>query len=187
MKSINRLLIASTLCFGLFYGCSQDQGQQGPQGPQGANGVQGNANVKPVKDSVNSSAGWTFNSSAWYAFFPNPYLSNAFINGGGFAEVFISTDAGATWTALPETYAGSTLNAQWTYAYTSTAAGTGVYIYFMWNDQQQHTDPYATYGSTAYFNVVCITPALVAKYPSANWTNYEALAHIPELKLPCNR
>jgi hypothetical protein len=187
MKSFNKLLIASALLFGIFYGCSKNQqGQTGPQGPQGNTGANGNANVKSVMDSVTSSAGWTYAGNTWYTFFTNPNLNGLFVKNGGFTEVFLSTDKGATWSPLPSTYINATLSAQWTYSYTSSGSGTGIYIYFMWSDQLQHTDPFATYGGKAYFNVVCITPSLIVKYPGTNWSNYAALTSIPELKLNQN-
>lgn len=184
---MNKLLIVLPLVIAVFYACSKDQGATGPQGPQGNTGATGNANVKNVMDSVNSSAGWTFAGNLWYAFFPNPYLTSSFISSGGFTEVFYTTDKGATWTALPSTYINATNSAQWTYSYTATSSGMGVYIYFMWNDQLQHTDPYVTYSSsTACFNVVCITPSLLVKYPETNWNNYISLQSIPELELKHN-
>lgn len=186
MKSFTKLLILSTLCAGIFYGCSKDTGPTGPQGPAGSTGAPGNANVLTIMDSVNSSAGWTFAGTQWYAFFPNPYINSTFLKDGGFAEVFLSTDGGSTWNSMPYTYIGATLTAQWSYSYTSSGGGTGVYIYFTWNDQLAHTDPYATYGFTARFNVVSITPSLQVKYPKTNWSNYASLQQIEELKLKQN-
>jgi hypothetical protein len=178
MKIVTHLFIASALSFALFSACSKDDtGTAGPAGQNGSNGTNGNANVKPTKDSVTASSGWTFNGSSWYAVFVNPYLANI-INSGGFAEVFISTSGGTVWSAFPAPYGDSTLNAQWSYSYTETT----VSVSFTWSDQQKHTDPYATYASTAYFNVVAIAPGLAVKYPQTNWNSYSEVMAIPEVK-----
>jgi len=189
MKSFTGLLLASSLTIGIFFGCSKaDNGATGPQGQTGSQGSQGNANVKAIRDSVNSAAGWSYPGGPyWYTFFANPYINSTFLKSGGFAEVFLSTNNGVSWTALPATYPGTPVTAQWTYSYTSISSGIGVYIYFTWNDQLQHTDPYTTYGATAYFNVVCITASVVNKYPNTNWSNYEALMQIPELRQQLNQ
>jgi len=185
MKLFTGLFLVSSLSIGIFFGCSKADngatGAQGPTGPQGATGNT-NANVKAIKDSVTSSSGWTYVTPYWYTFFPNLDISGSFISDGGFVQVFLSTDHGATWTVLPNTYVGSTLSAQWTYSYSSLPSGTGVYIYFTWSDQMQHTDPYASYSSAAYFNVICIAPSVLNKYPGTNWNNYQALMRIPELR-----
>jgi hypothetical protein len=182
MKSLPCLLIASSLFFGILSGCSKgDTGPQGPQGAQGNTGAQGNANVTRIIDSTNSSTNWTFiTGNGWQAVFVNPSLNNAFIKAGGFAEVFLSTDNGRVWSALPSSYVVDTaLSAQMTYSYSTQNTIT---VNFTWSDQRQHTDPVTTYGSTCLFNVVCIAASVLNQHPGANRNNYEAVTHIQETR-----
>jgi hypothetical protein len=183
MKTFASLFITLSIFTGIFYGCAKgDNGPAGPQGPTGSTGPQGNANIQAIKDSVTSAAGWTATGNQWYAFFPDIHINNSFLNAGGFVEVFLSTNGGSTWTALPNTYQAATLTALWSYSYTSLTSGTGIYIYFSWSDQALHTDPYTTYGAKANFNIVAVTASVLNKYPKTNWSNYEALLNIPELR-----
>ncbi len=180
MKHFSALFISSALCIGLFASCAK-QGPAGDIGPQGPQGPLGNANVQPVFDSTNSSSNWNYiTGNYWYVSFANQYLTSSFIKSGGIAEVFMSTDNGKVWSNLPTTYYADTVhNAQMTY---TTSANT-VTLYFTWNDTKQHTDPVTTYGGTCIFNVVCITPAVMKKYPGTNWSNYQSVSIIPELGL----
>jgi hypothetical protein len=186
MKLLSRALIASTIIIGTFAGCSKgDTGPTGLQGVQGNTGPAGNANVKPISDSTTTSSSWAYISgNGWQATFVNPYLNSTFINAGGYAEVFLSFDKGIVWNILPYTFSvDSVLSAQMTYSYSAQNTITAV---FNWSDMKKHTDPVTTFGSTCYFNVVCIAASVVNKHPGTNWNSYESLQNIPELGLNHN-
>lgn len=182
-----KLLLLPVISIALLSGCSK-QGPVGPQGIPGTDGSSGNANVTPIKDSTNSSSSWTYSTGSyyWYATFPNQYLTSSFINSGGYATVFFSTDNSPLWTPLPVTYyVDSTLSAQMTFAYSAITPNV-VTIYFTWSDLKQHTDPNATYGSSCLFNVICVAPAPAAINKKPNQqpggSNTGSVVHVSELK-----
>jgi hypothetical protein len=181
MKPLNILLINSFILTCLLLGCSKgDTGPAGPQGPQGNTGAQGNANVNSIFDSTKASSNWTYiPGDYWYTVFTVPALSSTFIGNGGYAEVFLSTDDKKVWSVLPTTYSvDSVLSAQMT----CTFSANTVQVFFTWSDLKQHTDPVTTFGATCYFNIVCIAPTVLNKYPATQWNNYNALMSIPEAK-----
>ena len=178
MKNFRLFLLPVSFSLILLASCSK-QGPVGPQGIQGQNGSNGNANVKATPDSTSSPTDWSFGVSAWTHSFANPYLTSSFIKSGGFALVFMSYDNGNVWSELPVTYyTDSTHYAQLSYTYSTYT----VQLYFTWNDARQHADPVTAFGSTCYFKVICVAPAMPLKHPETNWSNYESVIKLPEIK-----
>lgn len=142
---------ATFICF-LFFVAGCKKGETGPTGPAGANGTNGNANVTSQVFSVSS---WTDAGSGymWYTNLTVPALT-ATVQDQGTVELFLSTDNGQHWKALPFTSFGNAPNANMVFE----TSINNVKIEWYEGFGNSINDPNAALGA-CQFKVVVIPPA----------------------------
>jgi hypothetical protein len=193
MKYLSIIAIAT-----VFFACSKgDNGATGPAGPTGSTGAtgavgatgatggtgaQGNANVTG-QTFTTTSASWAYNSPNWQAGFVVAALDTDILRHGA-VEIYMSTNAGDDWTALPFTLYGTIAD----YLAMYTTGLTSVQIDWAYNlATSSGSDPNTYYSApTIEWNVVCIAPATILLHPTTNWKNAAEVQKLPEVQAVLN-
>jgi len=158
MRTIKISLAAIMLSI-LTYSCAKD-GATGPQGPPGPSGA---ANIY-MADYVINPVNWTGSGNSWY------YVTGVEIPTTDVVNVYVSLD-GNGYTPLSTSsffYSGDVL----TYVY-GNGANLTIWEYF--SSQLPN--------ATLFVKVADIPPAIYVKHPGTNWSNYNEVAALPEVKL----
>jgi hypothetical protein len=161
MKSITQKTLGLLVLTSLLFLSSCQKSSTGPKGDSGANG---NANVQASTYQVSN---WTNGSDFWYTQLNVPALTAA-AQSSAAVEVFLSTNNGTNWFALPYTSVNST-----NYFMGFVTSINTVEIQWTYNGIGNGSSPNAYFGATCQFKVVVIPPA--AKKPKVDTKNYEEL------------
>jgi hypothetical protein len=159
MRTIKISLAAFMLSF-LAYSCAKD-GATGPQGPQGPAGA---ANVYTDDFIVDVNQWQQYNNTTW------EYITQDRVPTTDFINVYVSLD-GNGYTPLTQNslfYPGDEL----TYAYGN---GGNVTLWYYFSSQAP--------DYLIYVKVADIPPAIYIKHPNTNWSNYNEVAALPEVKM----
>ncbi len=160
MKKVKALLL-STIIVVMFNGCAKD-GETGPQGPQG------NANVSSL-NLVFVSTNWVHIGTAgqpddMYQLTTAASIITSDIVNKGSVLVYVSSDGGTHYTALPFTFYGSNYSESWTFSYSANELVLNV-------QDSDHLTPVPN----AVLDVKIITTASSNKIknPNVDWNNYD--------------
>jgi hypothetical protein len=150
----------------LFSACKK--GDTGPAGPAGPAGT---VSVTTTTYTVST---WT-NSSIWYTDLNVPALTSS-VQATGAVEVFLSVNNGTTWTALPYTYVGSTVD----YFMGFATNANQVEIQWTYNGVGSGSSPNSVLGATCQFKIV-VVPSSMRK-AGVNYHNYSEIKNAYNLK-----
>ncbi|MFL5754106.1 MAG: hypothetical protein ACJ76F_11910 [Bacteroidia bacterium] len=141
------------------------KGDTGPEGPAGS------VNITSKTFTVKT---WASNSSFYYASLSIAELTSD-VNSKGVVQVFLSTNSGTNWVAMPYTAVASTNY------FMNYITGVGlVEPHWVYNGVGVGSDPNSFYSATCQVKVVIIPPSM--KKRNVDYKNYEELRTVYGIK-----
>ena len=147
-----KLFLFAAIITAVLSACKGDKGDTGPQG------AQGNANVQSYTYTVNPS-NWYALTYEWDTDLGVSAVSQSILDRGT-VNVFMSTDGGSNWLALPFSFTGAEFN----FLY---KVGTVTVAYSWDNGVLPSSAP-----NTCKFKVIVVPGSIVRNNPHIDWNNY---------------